>query len=528
MIVCITLGTILALQPSYSQTQPSLEDQLNQAVQDIQQAKIVVDSNSPPLQQFKFGISIQDIKCKENLELVIKARDGSPACVKPETKIKLIQRGWADASGKPIYDPKINPDDFVSEIDNKFFTLIPGTKFTYESKTEDGTENNEVYITNETKVVTGIKTTKVWDRVWIDGDLAEETFDLYAQDKSGNVWYFGEDSTEYESGKVISKKGSWEAGVDGAKPGIIMHAQPEIGQPYKQEYYKGIAEDMGQVVGIKETVNVPFGVFDSCIKTKDWDSLAQGKIEFKFYCAQVGGLALETDQDGSSRSELVDLKLSEQETGGTLLTLKEGDREGSLLVEKIFQDSVNGLNFLDYPVARDTGYPITLHLGDTASNGCTVEMTLVRIQGNTAIFLKKEHNDRPCPICLSEETVIDTPNGSLNVKALEEGMSVYTQDESGNKYIGTILQTGKTMVSPSHKMIHISLADNRELYVSPNHPTADGRLVGELSIGDTIDGSQIKNAELVVYHGTYTYDILPSGQTGFYWANGILIKSTLK
>jgi len=107
-------------------------------------------------------------------------------------------------------------------------------------------------------------------------------------------------------------------------------------------------------------------------------------------------------------------------------------------------------------------------------------------------------------------------------------MKVLTQDSSGHKQIGIILKTGKTMVSPDHRMIHVVLDDKRELYVSPNHPTADGRFFGELLVGDDLDGSKIKNVEQVLYNGTYTYDILPSGQTGFYWANGILAASTLK
>lgn len=217
-----------------------------------------------------------------------------------------------------------------------------------------------------------------------------------------------------------------------------------------------------------------------------------------------------------------------KETIGTFVTLFEGSREGPLQVENISQDMVSGLNFLEYPVARDTGNPISLHLGDTTSNGCTIELTLVRISGNTATFLKKEHDDRICPICLSEDTVIDTPNGAINVKELKEEMSIFTQDSSGKKIIGTILETGKRMIPTVHIMVHIILDDNRELYVSPEHPTADGRLVHELATGDTLDGSKIKIAELVPYNGTHTYDILPSGPTGFYWANGILIKSTLK
>ena len=255
-----------------------------------------------PKKQMTNGIAAEDVICNSGLTLMIKSSSGSAACVKPSTAMKLKDRGWGTilkesfmmdeqrekmtqekemTEKEPIYDPKIIPDDFVSEINNKFFTLSSGTTFTYEGKTEDGMERNEMYVTNNTKIVLGVNTVEVWDRVWLDGELIEETLDWYAQDKSGNVWYFGEDSKEYESGKVISTKGSWEAGVDGAKPGIIMHAEPKIGQSYRQEYYKGIAEDMAQVVGVNETINVPFGTFDNCIKTKDWNSLVSGTVEYK-------------------------------------------------------------------------------------------------------------------------------------------------------------------------------------------------------------------------------------------------------
>ena len=217
-----------------------------------------------------------------------------------------------------------------------------------------------------------------------------------------------------------------------------------------------------------------------------------------------------------------------QETTGTFVTLFEGNQEGPLLVLEITENSVMGENFLDYPVARDTGTPITLRLGDTASNGCTVELTLIRISGNTATFLKKENYDRPCPICLSEDTLIDTPSGAIKVTELKEGMRIFTQDASGKKIIGTILETGNRTVPTIHRMVHIVLDDSRELFISPEHPTADGRLVHELATGDTLDGSKIQSVEFVPYDGTHTYDILPSGTTGFYWANGILIKSTLK
>lgn len=217
-----------------------------------------------------------------------------------------------------------------------------------------------------------------------------------------------------------------------------------------------------------------------------------------------------------------------QENNGIAVTLGEGQREGPLLVQKILPDSMQGLEFREYPLATNVGIPITLHVGDTASNGCTVELTLVKIDTNTATFLEKKYLNRNCPICLSENTTIDTPEGNLNVTELKTGMQVWTQDNLGHKQVGTILQVGRTLVPPTHKMVHLMLYDGRELFASPGHPTTDGRQLGDLKAGDILDGTKIKTAELVPYNENYTYDILPSGPTGFYWADGILLKSTLK
>ncbi len=136
----------------------------------------------------------------------------------------------------------------------------------------------------------------------------------------------------------------------------------------------------------------------------------------------------------------------------------------------------------------------------------------------------------PCPmcICLSGDTLIDTPNGPMNIKKLKDGMSVWTLDNLGHKQPAIILKTGKTLVPSMHMMIHIVLDDGRELFASARHPTADGRLLGDLTKGDILDNSHVKSMEHVPYNETYTYDILPSGSTGFYWANGILVGSTLK
>jgi hypothetical protein len=134
----------------------------------------------------------------------------------------------------------------------------------------------------------GVECVVVNDKAWENGKLIERTYDWHAQDKEGNVWYFGEDTKEYENGKVVSTKGSWEAGVDGAKPGIIMQAHPKVGQSYRQEYYKGEAEDMAKVINLNESVTVPYGSFDHVLVTKEWTPLEPSYAEHKYYAPGVG------------------------------------------------------------------------------------------------------------------------------------------------------------------------------------------------------------------------------------------------
>ena len=216
------------------------------------------------------------------------------------------------------------------------------------------------------------------------------------------------------------------------------------------------------------------------------------------------------------------------EEGGNQVSLRVGQREGSLLVEKVFSDHITGLNFMEYPVARNQGFPIILRIGESASNGCTITLTLASIQGDTAIFTEEKDFNRSCPICLAGNTFIDTPSGLIAVKDLRVGMSVWTIDKSGKRVSGVVVKTSKTPVSRTHQMIHLILNDGRELFVSPGHPTVDGRMVGDFIVNDFYDGARVTASGLVAYDDTATYDILPSGETGFYWANGILLGSTLR
>lgn len=209
----------------------------------------------------------------------------------------------ADAASAP---PPIDPANFSEYITNPYLTFKPGTTFTYKSKDDEGTEVDKVTVTDQTKKVMGVTTRVVWDRVWQGDALIEETYDWYAQDAEGNVWYFGEDSRELENGKVVSTGGSWEAGVDGAQPGIAMPADPKPGDPYRQEYKKGEAEDMGQVLSASETVEAPTGTYRNCVQTKDWSPLEPGTIEHKYYSKEVGNCVLETEgRGGKKRVELV-------------------------------------------------------------------------------------------------------------------------------------------------------------------------------------------------------------------------------
>ncbi|HKG25053.1 MAG TPA: hypothetical protein VKB09_05350, partial [Thermomicrobiales bacterium] len=180
--------------------------------------------------------------------------------------------------------------------------------FVYEGTSDGESEHNEVAVTTETKTIFGVRCVEVRDTVSVEGELTEETLDWYAQDKDGNVWYFGEDSKSYENGKVASTEGSWEAGVDGAQPGIIMPAEPKVGDEYRQEYYAGEAEDMAAVLQLGGSVTVPYGTFDDVLVTKEWSPLEPDVVEHKTYAPGVGLILAESVQGEQERLELVDVR----------------------------------------------------------------------------------------------------------------------------------------------------------------------------------------------------------------------------
>ncbi len=235
------------------------------------------------------------------LAISVVAGCGSPA---QQSDGSSAQGG--NARSEEAYAPNIDPADFTTRIDNKYFPLEPGTTFVYGGKTQEGTERIEVTITNDAKRVAGVECVVVRDKVFLDGGLIEDTFDWYAQDKKGNVWYFGEDTRQYQDGRVASTKGAWEAGVDGARPGVAMRAQPQVGDRYRQEYAPGEAEDMGQVLSLRQRASVPVGTFDAVV-IKNSSRLDPGSSEDKFYASGVGAVLGITVEGGGEWVELVEM-----------------------------------------------------------------------------------------------------------------------------------------------------------------------------------------------------------------------------
>jgi hypothetical protein len=197
---------------------------------------------------------------------------------------------------------KLDPADFTTEIDNPYWPISKGKRWVYRSTDE----RIVVTRTNRKKTVAGVKAVVLTDIVTNpgSGDLVEVTEDWYAQDSKGNVWYLGEDTKEYEKGKVASTKGSWEHGVNGAYAGIIIPADPRPGLTYRQEYYKGEAEDQAKVLRLDAKVTVPFGTFENCLETEDTTPLEPDVVEHKFYAKNIGNV-LRTTAEGGGREELV-------------------------------------------------------------------------------------------------------------------------------------------------------------------------------------------------------------------------------
>jgi hypothetical protein len=207
-----------------------------------------------------------------------------------------------DDDDNEVYNPKIDPADFVSSkvVTNEYYPIVPGKKYIYEGTTADGEERVEEMRLDKVKVILGINCIAVNFKAFLDGKMIEEAEDWYAQANDGNFWYFGEAVDNYdENGILTDHEGSWEAGIDGAKPGIIMLADPVKGKTYREEFLPGVAEDEAEVLETGKEFTIDFGTFSNCIVTKNWTDLEPGIIENKIYAPGIGLIREINLEDGT-------------------------------------------------------------------------------------------------------------------------------------------------------------------------------------------------------------------------------------
>lgn len=198
---------------------------------------------------------------------------------------------------------------FVPRVDNPWFPLRPGTVFVYRGSKDGARGRDVVTVTSAKKLIQGVRCTVVDDRLYVGEHLAERTADWYAQDEEGNVWYFGEDTAELdESGRVTTREGSWQAGIDGARAGILMPAHPRVGRSFLQEYYKGHAEDHSQVLSLAASIRVQYASSRHALLTREWTPLEPGVLDHKVYIRGVGMVKEETVKGGAERWVLVNVR----------------------------------------------------------------------------------------------------------------------------------------------------------------------------------------------------------------------------
>jgi hypothetical protein len=203
---------------------------------------------------------------------------------------------------KPV---NLDPSDFTTNIDNTYWPMHPGNHWVYREVENGEAQRVDVTVTNRTKMLGGIEARVVHDRVSRNGETLENTYDWYAQDAQGNLWYLGEDTAEYANGKLKTKEGSWAYGVDGAQPGVIVPAHPKQGTKYREEYYAGHAEDAAEVLNVGSQVQVPFGRFRDALLTRNFSSIEQTVEEMKLYAKGVGPVMELLVSGGSGRTELL-------------------------------------------------------------------------------------------------------------------------------------------------------------------------------------------------------------------------------
>jgi hypothetical protein len=233
--------------------------------------------------------------------LLAAACSGGPKAARPPLGGTAPPSGLPNRSAPVLLDPA----RFTSRIDHPYWPMRPGSRWTYRQLDPRGGQRRvEVTVTDRTRTVLGVEARVVHDVLTVDGRVVEETDDWYAQDTAGNLWYLGEDTRQQRDG-ATSTMGAWQAGVDGAQPGILLPARPRPGMTFQQERYDGRAEDRATVLSLGMRARVPYGFFDHLLTTKEWTPLEPRVLEHKFYAPGVGPVLAITVSGGSGREELL-------------------------------------------------------------------------------------------------------------------------------------------------------------------------------------------------------------------------------
>jgi len=237
----------------------------------------------------------------------------SPSTSSP-TSSSPSEQNSSTTSSEPVvdpgdggnYHPTVDPANFADTIDNPYLPLTPGSRWVYEGLSDGRAERKEVVVTDQHRTIMGVATVVVRDTVYVDGELHEDTYDWYAQDSDGNVWYFGENTTTYETGQPPDTAGSWEAGVHGALPGIVMPGERSEGDAYRHEYLAGEAEDMAEILEVGTNHTIGLGDYTDVVVTEEWNPLEPEVVEHKYYAPGVGLVYAQRTAGGNDSEELIE------------------------------------------------------------------------------------------------------------------------------------------------------------------------------------------------------------------------------
>jgi hypothetical protein len=217
------------------------------------------------------------------------ALTGAVSAAAAATQAGTSTAGTIESGAGPGWPATLSPSDFVARVDNPWFPLEPGSVYRYTGVKDRMRMVDVVKVTAGTKPILGVRTTVIHDVVRVNGRPEEETYDYYAQDRHGNVWYFGEATKSFNSrGKTVSTEGSFQAGVDGERAGVLVPGHPRVGQVGRQEFSKGEAEDHFRVLDLNARISVPFVTSAHALRTREWTPLEPAVVDNKYYVRGVG------------------------------------------------------------------------------------------------------------------------------------------------------------------------------------------------------------------------------------------------